>query len=79
MFTDFQTKALQFLLVGPPCLLVTLTRTRGRLECSVLKRLYEEVAVPLLTYGDLRKCSTDNNKIKEIDTTGAKKIVLLVN
>ena len=31
--------------------LVDLTRTSGGLECLALRRLYEGIAVPLLTYG----------------------------
>ena len=31
--------------------LMSLTRTRGGLECLALRRLYEGIAVPLMTYG----------------------------
>ena len=61
--------------------LLSLTRTRGGLECLALRRLYEGIAVPLLTYG----CEVWGDtalgqvRLRRLLLRTQRKIVILVN
>ena len=61
--------------------LLALTRTRGGLECLALRRLYEGIAVPLLTYGCevWGPTALRTGTLRRMSMKTQRKIVIMIN